>query len=177
MSETVLFSKAKIEERVTELAAKIHDDYKGKKCILLAVLTGSYIFVSDLSRALWEVGYKDFEVDFIGVSSYGARKQSSNNPQLTKDTKLDIQNQHVIIVEDVIESGFTLEFLHNLLWQRNPASLKTVVLLSKSSKKQTPFSPEYIGFEVDGNIWVEGYGLDSGGLGRGSPDIVVQNNE
>lgn len=168
----ILFSKENIAKRIQEIASEIQTDYKNKHFILLGVLNGAYMFVADLSRILWKKGFRNFEVDFIGVSSYGSKTTSSENPRLTKDISSNIENRHILIAEDIIETGLTLEYIYTLLKQRHPASIKTVVLLSKSDKKQINLTPDYIGFEIDGNAWVEGYGLDTGGIGRGSPDII-----
>ncbi|OGH19086.1 MAG: hypoxanthine phosphoribosyltransferase [Candidatus Levybacteria bacterium RIFCSPHIGHO2_12_FULL_38_12] len=176
MDKLIFFPKETIEKRIQEIALQIQKDYIGKKFLLLGVLNGAYMFVADLSRVLWEHGCRNFEVDFVGISSYGVGIKSSKKPKLTKDISIDIANRHVLIVEDIIETGFTLQYVYDLLKRRNPLSLKTIVLLSKPEKKQIKRIPEYVGFEVSGNTWVEGYGLDTGGLGRGSPDIFKRNN-
>ncbi len=167
----LLISREEIAKKIDELAGTIAADYEGSHPLIVGVLNGSYIFMADLTRALWGKGFGDFDVEFIGVTSYGDGKESSRNPQLTKDLKADIKDRHVLIVEDVIDTGWTLDFIDKLFKSRNPKVLKTVTLLSKPSKKEVDYTPDYIGFEVDGGKWVEGYGLDGGKSGRGCPDV------
>lgn len=171
MSSEVLFSEEQIQQKVKELSVRIRSDLRDH-FIALAVLNGAYMFMADLSKELWRQGCRDFQVDFIGISSYGIGTHSSESPVLTKDTTAYIENNHILLIEDIMETGFTLKYLHDLLLSRKPASLKTAVLLLKKNKSQVDFVPDYVGFEVDADVWVEGYGLDSGGLGRGSPYIV-----
>lgn len=168
----LLISENDIAHKVEELAAKIAHDLQRKSPVLVGVLTGSYIFTADLTRALWKNGLKDIEIEFVAISSYGNGTHSSKNPVLIKDLKTDITGKDVLVVEDIIDTGYTLQFLNELLKSRNPKSIKTVALLSKPSKKEVAFTPDYIGFEVDGSKWVEGYGLDGGKYGRGNPDVM-----
>ena len=165
-----LISASELSIEIDNLAAQIKVDYTNKEVVLAGVLKGSYIFLADLSRSLWQQGLKDFEVDFLGISSYGKDTESSKNPQITKDLSIDIRNRHVLIVEDIVDTGYSLEALRGLLGQRHPLSLKTVVLLSKTNRREIKVPVEYIGFEVSG--WVEGYGLDSDEKYRGRPNIV-----
>lgn len=167
----MLISKSDIENKVAELAQQIAKDYGNKNIVLVGVLTGSFIFAADLLRGLWNEGLKDIEVDFVSISSYGSSKESSRSPILLKDLKVDISGKDVLVVEDIIDTGYTLQFLHEHLKNKNPRTLKTVTFLSKPSKKEVDFTPDYIGFEVDGSKWVEGYGLDGGKYGRGRPEV------
>lgn len=171
MASELLISKRDIAQKVDELAERISHDFAGKNIVMIGVLTGSFIFAADLLRALWNKGLQDIEVDFVSVSSYGSSTQSSRNPVLLKDLKIDIADKEVLIVEDIIDTGYTLQFLDEHLRKKNPKTLKTITLLSKPSKREVDFTPDYVGFEVDGSKWVEGYGLDGGKYGRGCPDV------
>ncbi len=172
MSTKILYSREEIKRKVASLADQISKDYKNKKVILVGILDGSFIFMADLARALFDAGLTDFEVNFIGISSYSENRESSKNPQITKDLRVDISNRHVLIVEDIVDTGYSLDFLNRLLKERNPASLKTLLLLSKLARREVDVKLDYVGFEIKENKWVEGYGLDSGFLGRGNPDII-----
>lgn len=169
---TTLLSSAVIQARITDLASKLAQDYQEKQVLLVGVLKGSFIFMSDLVRALYKIGLTDVEIDFLGIQSYGGSTESSTNPRLTFDLTTDIQNRHVLIVEDIIDTGYSLDALHRLLVQRHPASLKSIVLLSKRSRRAIAIEPDYIGFEVEG--WVEGYGLDTTEKHRGRDEVVVR---
>lgn len=167
----VLISREQIASKVSDLAAEIVREYTGKKLVLVGILDGAFILMADLSRELFKQGLHDFEVTFMGVSSYGQSRESSKNPKITKDLRLDIKDRHVLIVEDIVDTGWSLSFLQRFLLERNPASLKTLVLLSKAESKETKVSLDYIGFEIK-NVWVEGYGLDTNYLGRGNPEVI-----
>jgi hypoxanthine phosphoribosyltransferase len=161
-----------INHKITSLAQSIAQSYRGKEVVLVGVLKGSYLFLADLSRELYRQGLTDFEVDFLGIESYGQDTESSKNPRITHDLTTNILGRHVLIVEDIIDTGYSLDVLTRLLTERRPASLASVVLLSKISRRELNINPDYIGFEVDG--WIEGYGLDTNQKHRGRPDIVVR---
>jgi hypoxanthine phosphoribosyltransferase len=169
----ILFSQKKIQSRVKEIAAEIASDFQTKQPVVIGVLNGSYIFASDLTKAIWEAGLTNFQVDFVGVSSYGDSKQSNKKPTLTKDLKIDITNRHIIIVEDIIDTGLTVDFLIKEFTKRSPQSITTVAFLSKPSKHEVKTPINYVGFEIE-NVWVEGYGLDSAEFGRANPNIIVK---
>lgn len=170
MSPTIrtLLSETEIEQRVDQMAAEIARDYEGKDVLLVGVLRGAFMFMADLSRQLWKHGMQSFEIDFIGISSYGNNLESSKNPRITLDLSEDVQGRHVILVEDIVDTGYSLDALQRLIGERQPASLHTVVLLSKTSRREIEVEVSYMGFEIDG--WIEGYGLDTN---RGRPEVVV----
>jgi len=167
----ILFKEEQIKRRVKELANEISKDYRSQKPILICVLNGSYIFFSDLTRALWNAKLEDFETDFVRILSYGGGKKSSGKPIMTKDLETNIEGKNVILVEDIIETGHTLKFLVDHLSESKPLSIKICSLLSKPLRK-VAIEPNYLGFEVNGDDWVEGYGLDTAQLGRGRGDII-----
>lgn len=167
----VLISASEIKDAVERLAKKIASDFKGRDVVLVPVLNGSYLFAADLSRALWDEGLLNLEIDFIGISSYGSGTKSSDKPVFTKNLAVNIENKHVVIIEDIIETGQTLLLLKEYLISKNPAEIKICTLLSKP-KRKVELEPDYVGFEIDPDVWVEGYGLDTGFQGRGRSDIV-----
>lgn len=166
--ERVLFSEEQLNARVAEIAKEIQADYKGKKPLIVAVLKGSVLFFSDLIRKI--VG--DMEIDFMSISSYGSGAKSSGEVRMIKDLDKKIEGKDIIIVEDIIDSGYTMKYLKKLLEARNPASIKVCTLLDKPSRRETDINADYVGFEVE-NEFVIGYGLDYDGLYRNLPFIGI----
>ena len=170
-SEDILIPRQDIQDKITELAKQVAKEYHGKHLILLAVLNGSLFVATDLMKALWQEGLTDVVFDTLAVSSYEHATEAVHEPRLTKDCKTDIAGRHVLLVEDIIDTGRTLVFVLDLLKKRQPATLKTLTLLSKPSRREVTIEADYTGFVID-NVWVEGYGLDTDGMFRGSPDIL-----
>jgi len=165
----VLIDEAELQRRIRELGAAINSEYQGVgELYLICVLKGAYIFLADLSRAL----ARPHEVDFMGVSSYGAGTKSSGAVQIIMDLKVDIAGRHVIVVEDIIDSGRTLSYMRRNLLARNPASLRIVSLLNKPSRREVDVPVDYIGFDIP-DEFVVGYGLDYDQLYRNLPYIAV----
>ena len=160
-----LFSNKKIEKRVTELGKELSNQFKNEIPIFIGVLNGSFIFISDLLRRL----SIDCEMDFIKVSSY-EKTNSTGTVHLLKDISADITGRHVIIVEDIIDSGLTIRFLKSRLEEAEPKSITTVSLLYKPLVANLDFSIDYIGFEIP-NDYVVGYGLDMNQKLRHLPGI------
>ena len=151
----VLLTAKQIEERIKELAEKISEDYRGSKILVIGVLKGAVIFLSDLVRHLTI----PVEIDFMAVSSYGADTNSSGVVQILKDLEQSIKDKEVLIVEDIIDTGLTLAYLYEYLLRRGPKSLKVVTLLDKPDRRQVSFNPDYCGFKIP-DRFVIGYGLD-----------------
>jgi hypoxanthine phosphoribosyltransferase len=171
---TVLFDEQAILDKVKTLAVEISRDYGEREFIIISVLAGACIFTADLLRELWRNGSTNCMVDFIGLSSYGIDRESSRNPHITKDIDIDFSNKDVLIVEDIVETGFSLLTLTTLLKDRGARSVKTVVLLDKVGKREVEFTPEYVGFQVPDEAWLEGYGLDTKYKGRGNPKLIIR---
>ncbi len=168
MDQRILISEARIKARVAELAQDIQRDIPEGTIILLGVLKGAVHFLSDLSR---EIGERA-KLDFIQPSSYGAASKSSGVVKLVKDHDFSIEGEHVLIVEDIVDTGLTLQYLKELLETRNPASLRTVALLSKPAARKVNVDADYVGFSIP-NEFVVGYGLDFDERYRGLPHIAV----
>ncbi|NDF15430.1 hypoxanthine phosphoribosyltransferase [bacterium] len=158
-SLTPHFTPALGEEEIAEitrtLARKIRSDYEGEPLLLVGVLKGAAVFLSDLIRALG----MDVEIDFVRLSSYGKGRESSGTVTLLKDISRDIRGKHVIIVEEIIDSGRSLRFLYDRLKQSEPASLEIVTLLDKHQKRVVDVPVKYVGKKVD-DAFLIGYGLD-----------------
>ena len=157
-----------IEARVAELGAEISADYGEEPVLLVAVLRGAALFVADLARAMTS----PVEIDFMAVSSYGSSTKSSGVVRILKDLDEDIEGRHVLVVEDVLDTGLTLKYLLKNLATRNPASLEVVTLLSKTGKQRVPIDCRYVGMEIP-DEFVVGYGLDYEERYRNLPYVGV----
>ena len=168
--DRVLFSEDDIKAMVRKVADEINEDYAGKKPLLVALLKGSVIFASDLMRSL----IIDCEIDFMKVSSYSGT-QSTGVINIISDIRTEIADRHVIIVEDIVDTGLTLSKLKHQLASRNPASLQICTLLDKPSGRKAAIEADYIGGTV-GNEFIVGYGLDYDEKFRNLPYIGVMKN-
>ena len=162
----VLVPEAKIEQRVAELAAEISRDYAGEEVLLVGVLRGCFIFLADLARRLTVPR----RIDFIAVHSY--QGAASGAVRLIMDLRSDIEGRHVLIVEDIIDSGQTLDYLLQTLRARRPASLKTCVFVRKQRQSALDVEVDYLGLEIP-DVWVVGYGLDYADQHRALPYIAA----
>ncbi len=165
----VLISSAEIQERVQALASQIELDYPDGPIYLVSILKGSFIFMADLVRALKR---HTIRVEFMGISSYGSEKTTSGQVKVTRDLDAAIEGHHVLIVEDIIDSGVTLSYLTRVLNQRRPKSLAIATLLDKPDRRIQQVEVKYIGFQIP-DEFVVGYGLDFAEDYRNLPDICV----
>jgi len=167
--ERVLIDEPTIQARVTELAQRISADYADvDQLVVVGVLKGAFIFLADLTRQL-TVPHR---VDFMALSSYGQTTTTSGVVRLMLDLRINIEGRHVLIVEDIVDSGYTLSYLMRTLNTRAPASLRSCVLLSKPERRKVDVPIHYLGFEIP-NVWVVGYGLDYADTYRTLPYIAV----
>ena len=166
--EKVLFSKEQLAKRIKELAEQLDKDYAGKTPLMVAILKGSVMFFTDLIREMT----LPLEIDFMSISSYGSGVKSSGEVKMIKDLDNKIEGKDVIIVEDIVDSGYTMKYLTHLLEARNPSSIKICALLDKPSRRETDVAVDYKGFEV-GNEFVVGYGLDYAARYRNIPFIGI----
>ena len=168
----VLITSEQIQEKVRELGARITQDYAGEKLLLVGVLRGAVVVMGDLMRRI----DLPCEIDFMDISSYGSGASSSGVVRILKDLEEDITNRHVLIVEDIIDTGLTLSYLRRSLLARKPASLEICTLLTKPARRRVELDIKYLGFEVP-DEFVVGYGLDYAGAYRNLPDICVLKEE
>lgn len=164
----VLFTSDQISARVAELAAQIDADYEGRDLLLVGVLNGAVMVVSDLQRAM----KNHVEMDWMAVSSYGSGTQSSGVVRILKDLGVDLEGRHVIVVEDIIDTGLTLSYLMSNLASRKPASLEIMTMFRKPEASQMDVAVKYVGFDIP-NQFVVGYGLDYAGRYRNLRDLAV----
>lgn len=152
---TVHLDEDTLRARITELGSQIARDYQGEALHLVCVLNGAFLFMADLVRAI----DLPLTVDFLSVSSYGSRTASSGEVRLVKDLDQSLKHKHVLLVEDIVDSGLTMRYLLHYLEGRGPLSVKVVSLLSKPARRQVEVPVHYLGFEID-DAFVYGYGLD-----------------
>jgi len=164
----VLVTDEQIKERTAQLARQIDEDYRGKDLVLVCVLKGGVLFLADLMRQLTI----PHAIDFMATSSYGSSTESSGVVRILKDLDSPIEGRHVLIVEDIIDTGLTLNYLLRILEERKPASLRVCTLLNKPSRRKVDVPVDYIGFNIP-NAFVVGYGLDYGQLYRNLPFVGV----
>ena len=165
----VLISEADIQARVNELAQQISADYADTdELVMIGVLKGSFIFLADLSRRL-DIPRK---IEFIAVSSYGDSSVSSGAVRLVMDVRGDIANKHVLIVEDIVDTGHTLKYLIRMMKSHRPASVRTAALVRKAESAEVEVTVDYLGFDI-GDEWIVGYGLDFAEKNRTLPYIGV----
>ena len=168
----VLVPSAQIQEKVAEMGGRITRDYVGEKLLLVGVLRGAVVVMGDLMRNI----NLPCEIDFMDISSYGSGTSSSGVVRILKDLEEDISGRHVLVVEDIIDTGLTLSYLLRSLRARKPASLEICALLSKPSRRRVELDVKYLGFEVP-DEFVVGYGLDYAGAYRNLPDICILKEE
>ncbi|MFB3926101.1 MAG: hypoxanthine phosphoribosyltransferase [Syntrophales bacterium] len=167
-NKKVLYSRAAIERRVRELAEKISSDYRGQELVLIGVLKGAFIFMADLIR---QMSIPCF-VDFIRAASYGSSSISCGEVMIRKDIETDIRGKNVLIVEDIIDTGITLDFLVKKLKEREPASLKVCAFIDKRRRRKIEFEADYVGFTMEDGFLV-GYGLDFNEKSRFHPEVYI----
>lgn len=168
----VLFSRVQIQEKVQELGATISRDFRGEAVVLIGVLKGAAIFLSDLARTI----DLDCTFDFVSVSSYGKGTTSSGQVKLIKDLDESIEGRNVILVEDILDTGLTLSFLRKVLLQHHPRTLRLAALLDKPSRRVKSIEADYVGFRIP-NHFVIGYGMDFAERYRNLPDICLMPSE
>ena len=166
----VLVSREVLKEKVKELGKRISDDYRGKELVLIGVLKGGVVFLSDLIREITV----PLDMDFISVSSYGNSTISSGVVRIIKDIDIDISGKQVLIVEDLVDTGLTLCYLKDLFRRRSPADVKVCSALVKPERRKTEIEIEYRGIDIP-DKFVVGYGLDYQGKYRKLPDVCVLN--
>jgi hypoxanthine phosphoribosyltransferase len=165
---TVIYDLEQIEERAAELGRQISIDYKGKDVILVGILTGCVMWMAQLMKSI----DLDTSVDFMSVSSYGAATKSSGIVRINKDLTMDIEGRHILIIEDIIDTGTTLEYLVSFLKGRDPKSLKICAMLDKSEGRLVEIGADYVGFPAP-NLYLIGYGLDANHKYRNLPYIAA----
>ncbi|MGS0765391.1 hypoxanthine phosphoribosyltransferase [Syntrophomonas curvata] len=164
----ILYSQEQISARVKELGLRISRDYRGEELLVIGVLKGAFVFMADLVREIDLL----LELDFISVSSYGASTISSGEVRIIKDLDYSLEGKNVLLVEDIIDTGLTLNYIKEIFKKRNPRSVKICCLLDKPSRRKSPIRAEYAGFSIEDHF-VVGYGLDYAGKYRNYPAVCI----
>lgn len=168
----VLINEKELNKRITELAYEISNDYKNEEIVLICILKGSVYFAVDLSK---KIACNDVILDFMKVSSYGNNLETTGKITFNLDISVNIENKNVIIIEDIIDSGLTLNYLYDYIKTKNPKTLKLCVLLNKKGRRKKDIHIDYTGFEIE-NKFVVGYGLDFENKYRNLPYIGYRDN-
>ena len=166
--DKIIITEEEIRKRVAELGARITEDYKDKGLFIICILKGATIFMSDLIRQI----KTPLEIDFMSLSSYGASTKTSGVVRMLRDLDREIAGKHILVVEDIVDTGLTLSYLRENLMVRKPASLKICTFLDKPSRRQVELKPDYCGIEIE-DFFVVGYGLDYNERGRELPYIAA----
>ena len=166
--DSILISEEQIKKRIQELAVKLDKEYEGKRPLMVSILKGSVMFYADLLRAM----SIPVEMDFMAISSYGSGAKSSGEVKLIKDLDRKIEGRDVVIVEDIIDSGYTLSYLKRMLYSRKSASVKICALLDKYARRVVPIEADFKGFDIE-DEFVIGYGLDYAERYRNLPYIGI----
>lgn len=164
----ILFSEVELKERVSELGKAISEAYAGKELLMIGVLKGANVFMSDLMRAV----DLPIQIDFIAASSYGTSTESSGVVRIVKDLDYSIEGKHVMIVEDIIDTGLTLKYLYDNFTARKPASLSIISLLDKPERRKAEITVDYTGFEIP-DEFIVGYGIDYAEKYRNLPFVAT----
>ena len=165
-----IISSSKIKNRIEIISQEISNSYKNETPIIIGVLNGAFLFMADLVRNL----KIQCEIDFVKIESYGNNIKSTGSIKLTKDISLDVSGRHVIIVEDIIDTGLSIKYLKNHIEKHHPKSIKYVTCLYKPHMQKLDFKIDWIGFKIDDGYFV-GYGLDYKEIFRGLPAIYIMN--
>lgn len=165
---SLLYPQERIAAEVARLAEEINRDYAGREILVVGILKGSFLFIADLVRQITV----PMTIDFMRLASYGSDTQSSGIVELRKDIELPVQGKDLLIIEDIVDSGLTLDTLYTKLMQRNPRSLKICTLIEKTCNREGSIKPDYVGISMEYGF-VVGYGLDFNEKYRQLPDIFI----
>ncbi len=167
----ILISREIIKKKIEEMAKQISKEYKNNHILIIGVLKGAFVLVADLVQALHNLGFDNFSVEFVTVSSYKGTV-STGIPLITDNMEENPRDEHVLLVDDIVETALTLSTIKKIITNQKAKSVKSFVLLSKPTSTKPALKPDFVGFEIP-DVWVEGYGMDTNQIGRGNPDIII----
>ena len=168
----ILISSTEIQKRIKEIAPKMARKFKGKRLLVIGILKGGLLIMSDLGKELYKVGLTDITLDFMRVESYGTGTESSTVLKIVHDITTDPHGRNILIVDDINDTNLTITGIIQHLKKRGAASISTFVLLEKRDRHKIPFQPDFVGFQIP-NVFVGGYGLDFDQYDRFSTNIIV----
>ena len=166
----IIISAEEIDQRLDELAEQLGKEYKDKRLLLVGLLTGAAWLTVDFLERLHKQGITDSQLTFMKVSSYHNGDTAAYEPRIEYDMLINPQGRHILLIDDIADTGKTLSAVIHLLRSKGVLQVKSLVLVDKPSRRKIDFQPEYVGFEIP-NVWVQGRGMDSDGFGRGDPNI------
>lgn len=166
--EKVLYDRAVIQERIRELGKELDQRFQGEDILVVSLLRGSFVFAADLVREM----KTKMEIDFLTTSSYENEEKSSGKVKILHELRAKVEGRHVLIVDDIVDSGRTLKFVAEFIQEKKPASVSTVVMLDKPSRREVDFDADYVGFTIE-DVFIVGYGLDYGSYHRNVPHIFT----
>lgn len=168
--DVILFSE-QIQQRIAEIAGEIAKDYGDQEVVVIGLLRGAYTLTSDLVTGLHEAGMTNVMVDFMAVKSYVSGTEALTEPQITSEIHLNLEQKVVLIVDDIIDTGKTMQFVQNYTKEKGAKKVVSFTLIDKPSRRKVDVVPDYIGFTIP-DIWVQGYGMDTDEKGRGDKNII-----
>jgi len=168
----VLIPHELIQKRIKEIASEIAPKYKGKKLLMVGVLKGAFKMTGDLALELHVQGLTDLEISFITMKSYFTGTKAEYEPQIVQDMDINPGKRHVLLLDDILDTGKSLQFVYKLIKDKGAVSVESFVLLDKPARRIVDYKADYVGFTIP-NVWVQGYGIDTGEIGRAGPNIIV----
>jgi hypoxanthine phosphoribosyltransferase len=168
----VIISNDLIQIRLKELAVLISQEYKGKKLLVVGILKGAFKLIADLTSELHKQGLTDLEISFITLKSYPDGTKAKYEPKIVQDMDINPEGRHVLLVDDVLDSGRSLQIIHKLIDSKKAKSIASLALVDKPEKRQVDYKTDYVGFTLP-DIWLQGYGMDTGEVGRAEPNIIA----
>ena len=168
----ILIDHQSIKRKIGELALEIAQKYRGEKLLVVGVLKGTFKLVADLTTKLHEAGLKNLEISFITVKSYPNGITADYEPKIIQDMDISPQGRNVLIVDDVLDTGRSLQVVHKLINSRGAKSVESLALIDKPDRRQVKYKTNYIGFTIP-DIWIQGFGMDTNEIGRAEQNIIV----
>jgi hypoxanthine phosphoribosyltransferase len=168
----ILINYPSIEQKIAELALEIAKKYRGEKLLIVGILKGTFKLIADLGTKLHEAGLKNLEISFITVKSYADGTKADYEPKIIQDMDINPEGRRVLIVDDVLDTGRSIQVVHKLINDRNAISIESLVLVDKPERRQVKYKADYVGFTIP-NVWVQGFGMDTNEIGRAEPNIIV----
>ena len=161
-----------IQEKIKELGLRIAQKYKGQKLLIVGILKGAFKVTADLTQELHRQGLNDLEISFIAMKSYPDGTRAKYEPKIIQDMDISPEGRAVLLVDDVLDTGKSLEVVHKLIKDRGAKSVESFALVDKPERRQVAYKADYVGFTIP-NVWLQGYGMDTGEVGRAEPNIIA----
>jgi hypoxanthine phosphoribosyltransferase len=168
----ILISQAQIQKKLEELAFKISQKYKGKNLLVVGILKGAFKLTADLASELHKQGLTDLEISFVTLKSYPDGTRAKYEPKIIQDMDINPEGRCVLLVDDVLDTGRSLQIIHKLIESKKAKTVESFALVDKPQKRQVDYKTDYVGFTL-ADVWLQGYGMDTGEVGRADPNIIV----